>query len=120
MVVRPFGNHIAVDDDSSEIKTDEGLGIFDGSDLGEVIERENDPSRKNAMVEDEGDDVLTAFGATIEATKKPKKPAVGGEPVKTEKTTASSRKATISSSSKQPKKKRKKGDAFDDLFASLV
>lgn len=124
MVVRPFGKQTIVNEELIEIKADESVEMVDGNDLGEVIKREDIPSQKHALVEDESDSVEKELELR-QATKKTKKIAVvGDEPSKKRKVTvqaeATEKKTTTLLAAKPPKKKRKKGDAFDDLFSGLV
>lgn len=79
-----------------------------GLDLGEVIQRhELKPDTGNEKGEDSTQD-----GAEAKKPKNKKKEKKLEEP--------RSKAPVDSTLSKRPKKKRKKGDAFDDIFGSLV
>ncbi|CZT06090.1 uncharacterized protein RCO7_05134 [Rhynchosporium graminicola] len=82
----------------------ESVDIARGTDLGEVVSRED-------VVDMEEDD-----GVDIKRLKKKKKKRERVE----DEGEAESAAGVAATPAKRPKKKRKKGDAFDDLFAGLI
>ncbi|CZT46210.1 uncharacterized protein RSE6_06609 [Rhynchosporium secalis] len=82
----------------------ESVDIARGTDLGEVVSRED-------VVDMEEDD-----GVDIKKLKKKKKRRERVE----DEGEAESAAGVAATPAKRPKKKRKKGDAFDDLFAGLI
>jgi ribonuclease MRP protein subunit RMP1 len=117
-VIRPFGRDVK--EDESLIGNESGvvsqLGSGDGNDLGEVVEREEvgascDMERSSKVAHADHDDEDENMKS--KKLKKKKRKSTGAED-------ASKDMAAKSTPSKRPKKKRKKGDAFDDLFSSLI
>ena len=98
--------------DSLEGKASEAVSMDAlGDDVGEVVRREEvDLAKATGEVREENGEIENVI------LRKPKKHTSnihGGEK-------SSSVKVAGSELSKRPKKKRRKGDAFDDLFSSLI
>ena len=108
-VIRPLGKEveeIGEVDEEIEILEEKG-DADDGADLGEVITREEvELVAKVEKDKDVGEDEIK-----LKTTKKKRKIGV---------VDSSAKKTIEATPSKRPKKKRKKGDAFDDLFDTLL
>ncbi|TVY28625.1 Ribonuclease MRP protein subunit rmp1 [Lachnellula hyalina] len=119
-VVKMLGKELGVEIEMGEIEKSVSEGIEEvlemkegGDDFGEVISR-------GAIEVGVGGNVVEALDEdqveepALRMSKKEKKRRKQVEEVKV------GNEVVDSTSSKRPKKKRKKGDAFDDLFSSLV
>lgn len=123
-VVRPFSKVQEPEENESVLSDAAPLPIHQEDDLGEVIKRDElldkvevKKSKQPQLVDNEIDVDEDDIGVHTKQVKKKKRKTTPME----EPTSTSIVSATTKSAEKlKKKKKRKQGDAFDDLFSSLL